>query len=154
MKNFLILAGSIFSVVSFASSDVGATPNKFDCVGENNTQVSYTSTSFVGKPTMSVTFRGKTAKIGSMPEIKSQQTLLGTLLTATDNSMVPVDGPSVRYTFVLPKVTLRDDKPTEFQAVVVRTSVANPFFRPTPYAGAIENNQVEELKCEAERVFF
>ena len=147
-----ILLGSLI-VGSLGFAD-GVRPNSYTCQGDK-TEVNYSSTSLAGKPMMSVVFTGQSVKLPSFPEIQRMTSPIGNLLTVTDNHLVPVDGPSIRYTLVLPRVVLGDRMSEErFKTQVVKTSVVNPFFRPRPFNGVEEINQFVEVECVAQSLVF
>lgn len=132
----------------------GIEPTMYECRGANSTEVSYTTTSFIGSPTFHATFRGETAKFPSQPEVKVAETLMGRLVTVEDNRLVPVDGPTIRYTLVIPRIELESavSKPT-VDGILVKTSVANPFFRPNPLE-VFEQIDAEPVQCSASLVLF
>lgn len=153
MKNIILLASSFFSLVSFADRG-GVLPNMYECRGPE-AKVGYTTTSFVGKPTFHVEIKDEDVKLPAFPEINVERTRIGNLVSVTDNHMVPVDGPTVRYTLVVPTIQLKDGSSSEeFKTVLVRTSVGNPFMRPTPFTGFVEHNEFHDVTCTAQRVFF
>jgi len=154
MKTFLSVLVVLFGTTAFADDARGPQPNNFVCEGAGKTSVSYSTTSLFGKPEFSVTFRGEEVATSEL-EIKTTNTGIGTLVQVSDFHMVPLDGNEVRYNLVVPTVYLASQGTAEkFESVLVRTSVTNPFFRPTPGAAVVENNEFVTVQCQAERVFF
>jgi hypothetical protein len=149
MKTFVTAFAVFFGVNLFATTAVNA--NLFVCNGPGNTDVSFTSSSFTGSPTMQATFQGSRAQ----GKVSVSQSAIGTLATITDTHMVPVDGPTVRYTLVVPHTLLNKVGDTEkFETLLIRTNVANPFFRPAPSARLVENNTAVSVECTAQSVLF
>lgn len=151
-----LTAFALLSAVSLFASDrpEAVRPNMYTCE-LGNTSVHYTTSSIVGKPTFSVTFQGKTPKLNAFPEINVQTTRIGNLVSVTDAHMALVDGPTIRYTLVLPSTFLNSNQEqAEFETVVVRTSVPNPFMHPQSFTGVVEHNVYENVKCTAQQVFF
>lgn len=152
MKKAILFIASTASILSFAAPRATSTADLFNCQGEKGTTVSYSTTSFVGRPELSIKFQGEEVKATGLT---SQPSPMGTLVTVTDNHMVPVDGPSLRYTLVVPQVVLANNTAqATFKTSLVRTSLANRLFGPATYSGPIENNQVETLTCQASFVVF
>lgn len=158
LLSVLVGVNAFGSVVTIMPLPVGMparaqAPNMYSCKGAGETEFHYTTTSFTGSPTLKINFEGKEPHI-DLSQIKTQQTLIGNLVTITDHSMVPVDGPTVRYSIVLPQIAISGHTPEDFQTVMVRTVVANPFFRPTPSARIVENNEFVTVDCTASLVYF
>lgn len=152
MKVILGIFAAFAVSQSFAAEQIA--PNMYTCVGKD-AEVHYTTTSFAGKPTFGATVDGDEAKLPSFPELQVTQSLIGTLVTARDMHMVPVDGPERRYTLVLPYVSL--DKPfakVKFDTIVVKGSVANPFFHGPGKSGPGVRNEIYPVECEATQVVF
>jgi hypothetical protein len=150
MKVILGIFAAFAVSQSFAAEVI--TPNMYECEGKD-ASVHYTTSSIVGKPTFGATVRGTEAKLPAFPELKVEQTLIGSLVTARDMHLVMVDGPEVRYTLVLPYVTL--DKPfgqAKFDTVLVKSSVANRFFGPASRVGI--NSEYIPVECVASQVQF
>lgn len=127
-------------------------PTMYECESKQGTKVGYTTTSFVGKPTFSVDFRGQDADLPSFPELKYQHTVLGNLITASDFRHSLVDGPILHYTLVLPKVILKDTVSQEvFDTLVIKTSESGG--RRLPY-GTFSHSSADEVKCVASYVVF
>ncbi len=154
MKKFISILSIVLGVSAVAATTDRITPNQFVCEGEGNTQLIYSVTSITGKPQFNVTFRGETVK-APLTTFQTTQTGMGTLVQLTDNHLVPLDGNTVRYNLVLPTVFLDSSAtPEKFETMLVKTDVANPFFRPTPTAAVVENNEFVTVQCTAQRVFF
>jgi hypothetical protein len=131
------------------------TPTLYQCEGAEGTKVGYTTSSLAGKPTFSVTFKGQKPVLPPFPKIQRETSTLGDLVSVTDNHMVPVDGPSVIYTLVLPNVVLAEaTAQAEFKTQLVRTSVVNPFFHARHYSGPLRLNTFVEVQCKASHVVF
>lgn len=152
MKVVLGIFAAVAVSQSFAADQVA--PNMYNCSGKN-VEVHYTTTSKVGKPTFGATVEGVQAKLPAFPELKVENTLAGQLVTARDMHMVPVDGPEARYTLVLPYVgLLQGDHAVKFDTILVKTSVANPFFHGPGVSGPGINSDYLPVECEAQFVFF
>lgn len=142
----------LFSVAALA--DVRVTPNMYTCEGDQ-TSFNYTTTSFTGKPTIQVTYEGREIRFPAEVQINVEQSRIGNIVSVSDFRPTLVDGPEMRYSIVLPSVELADmTKGAEFNTVVIRTVVANPFMRPTPFTGTVHHNEFVNVKCTAQRVFF
>ena len=148
MKNFVLLAGSIFSIASF-----GAAPNIYNCEG-GNMEFHYATTSFAGNPTISIFSDGKKVELPAKTEIKRTQSPMGTLVSVSDFRMTMVDGPEKRYTVILPTIQLKTGDVVKFDTMLIKSSVANPLFGPREFTGAVEHNKFVPIQCEAEKVFF
>jgi hypothetical protein len=99
-------------------------------------------------------FLGVEAK-ADQNSLKLQPTLVGTLVTITDTHMAMVDGPTLRYSLLVPKVLLAPNQNSqEFSTVAVRTAVANPLLRPEPSAPIVDNNTFVTVRCTATAVLF
>lgn len=125
-------------------------PNDFECRGEG-AEVRYSSTSFSGRPLFSVVYENHPMKLPAFPEVKVQSTPVGKLVTVSDFRLALVDGPEVRYSIVIPTISLQSLPSTEtFESVMVVTSLVNPFFRPGPRgfaAGVLEKNEFVAVTC-------
>jgi hypothetical protein len=151
MKNILVAMAMLSGLNAFAADGVNA--NSFTCQGPKKTEIGFTTTSFIGKPTLGVQFEGVEAKQSG--EVTVVQTAIGMLATITDNHLAMVDGPTVRYSLVVPHVKVDAIGDGEkFDTVAIRTVVSNPFFRPTPSAGVGENNSFVKVECTAQAVAF
>ncbi len=151
MKVFLGIVTAFAVSNSFADN---ISPNMYDCYGKD-AEVHYTTTSKVGKPTFNATVENVKAKLPLFPELELAQTLVGNLVTARDMHLVPVDGPETRYTLALPYVSL--EKPfsrVKFDTILVKTSVANPFFHGPGQEGPGIRNEYLPIECEATEVNF
>jgi hypothetical protein len=151
MKNIITAVAVFFGMNTFAST-TGVQANLFNCTGESNTKVTFSSTSMLGTPQMSVNFRGDQAQ--SQSKVQVQQTQVGRLVTVQDNHMTTLDGPSMRYTMIVPQVVLDSDSHSEnVSTLLIKTSIANPFFHPASVQ-IIENNEFVPVECVAEHVIF
>jgi len=157
MKKIISIVTVAFSFNLFATSlkptqpSQGVEANMFTCEA-GDTQVSYTTTSFIGKPTMSVTFQGVNAKLNG--DVRSEKTVLGRLVSSDDNHLVPVDGPTIRYAIFIPNVKLVDNAtPVDFETVALRTTIVNPFFAPRG-SQSFTNTESVNVKCNAQFVWF
>jgi hypothetical protein len=152
MKNILAAFAVFFGINAFATT--GPNANLFNCTGENGTNLTYSSTSFIGRPQLNVQFRGTDPKVDPN-SLKLQPTLVGTVVTVTDTHMVPVDGPTVRYSLVVPQVVLSSSERTaKISTVAIKTTVANPFFHSMSGPQIIERNDFVSVECTAEAVVF
>ena len=153
MKQFVSIFSILLSANVLAGGREGVTPNLFHCEGPEATIVSYTTTSFTGQPTMSVNFKDHghfTAQ-----EIRLEHTGIGSLVSTDDDHLVPVDGPTVRYTLLLPFVQLNAKAdPATFSTGVIRTPVSNPFMHAPLSQGSVQHNEFVDVACTAQRVFF
>ena len=155
MKLFIGIVSFVFGISAFAAPSM-VRPTVYNCTGAGNTSIGYTTTSFAGKPTFNVAFKGEEGRVAGQ-KINFDNSRIGNLVSVSDFHMVPVDGPEVRYTLILPNVSLANtSEHADFNAMLVRTSVANPFFHSAPgaFTGTIENNDFAEVNCRAEFVVF
>ncbi len=152
MKVVLGIFAAIAVSQSFAADQIA--PNMYTCSGKD-VDVHYTTTSKTGKPTFGADVEGVAAKLPAFPELKVENTLAGQLVTARDMHLVPVDGPETRYTLVLPYVALiKPADAVKFDTILVKTSVANPFFHGPGQSGPGINSEYLPVECEAKVVFF
>jgi hypothetical protein len=162
MKKVISLVTIAFSFNVFATSvrpmprpmpppRDGVKANMFECSARNDTEVNYTTTSKIGTPTLQVRFQGDDAKFTS--DINTENSALGKLVYADDAHMVPVDGPMVRYTILMPEVILKNNGMAEtFETVLVRQSKANRLFGPR--TGAFTHSESVNVECTAQFVWF
>jgi hypothetical protein len=152
MKVFFVSLMAFSAATTLAAN---VTANSFDCIGENNTSVSFTTTSFIGSPTFHATIQGEEVQASSTASIKLQPSPMGTLVTVDNNRLAVVDGPVVHITLVVPHVTLSTNQPSEkFETYAIRTTVANPFMRPQTNPLVSETNEIIPVECQAAAVLF
>ncbi|MBI4402846.1 MAG: hypothetical protein HY537_01720 [Deltaproteobacteria bacterium] len=150
MKKYIPLF-VMFLGINLLAYERPLSPTMYTCRGSQGTTVGYTTTSIIGTPTFHVTYKGQEAKHG---DIKTMDTAIGKLVTVEDNHLVPVDGPSIRYSLVVPHISLIGmGNVVTFDTLLVKTTVNNPFFRPLP-SGQDQFNDFVEVSCKAEYVVF
>ena len=141
---------------ALAQSALAAAPaaaaNNYECSNNAGTTVNYSTTSFTGEPRLTIQLDGSViARSGE--EIKTQRTVLGTLVTVV-RSFVP-DSFTDTLTFVAPDVNVSAKTGevsfrTELFATRTRTSIGGPGL----VAGVIQSSTRQTVVCTASRLDF
>ena len=156
MKNLILVLTSVLSLSAFA--DIA--PNLYICsagrspAGRSTTEFGYSTDSIAGAPTFYAVFEGEEAQLPPMPKIRTQTTILGTLVSVTDAHLSLVDGPTYHYSLLVPEIKLAKlfDE-VEFESYAFRTSVINPFFHAMDVK-LVNNTEAVKVQCTAKAVVF
>jgi hypothetical protein len=141
-----VFATILLSIAQFASARV-LTPNMYTCKG-HDVQVHYTSSSFSGKPTMSIS--GKLGQFSSM-DVKSVRTPAGLMVSTSDNK---VQDATHSVTLVIPSLNLGSDRSVTFKTIAIITHIGH-FYpgQPVP-TGMLQSQKYVGLVCKGQAVNF
>jgi hypothetical protein len=144
IAGLLLISNSAFASLTSA--------NLYQCSGKN-ISVSYSSTSLIGEPQLSITINKKSYSAIGSKAITSQKTVVGNLITLTKTSKP--DLYSDTLTVLLPDINVSAlGKQITFNSQLLITRTADSIAGPQLVNGVIQSNSAKTLICTAQAVVF
>ena len=163
MKNLLTLSATLFTLNAMAYVNTEALitsrqtikPTMYNCVGEQNTRIHFTTTSIAGVPTFSTVFKGLPISFNHQSEIRQDRTMIGKVVGATFNNPRIPDAPTRFYGVIIPEITLKSTQDhVVFNTQAIQSTLTATGYVAHPFYGAAQNNIFVPVKCTAEFVVF
>lgn len=149
---------SKFIAVAFAAmvstAATAAQPSLFNCKSEDGTlEVHYTTTSFTGQPTFSVTKNGQSLTSGPnlLVNVQSSKTPLGQFVSAMVTRRFIADAPSLVYGVFIPGIELGHAHEVNFSTIYLDGSNGGFLAQPAVYQRI---KDAVKLECKAQFVLF